>query len=107
MGHWPGPGGVGLLTADEGPLVEPAPEVLRGFELVVQVGDQPCPEARVAEDLRQGVLVLGNRPPSGRGAEVALEVDVAVVEGEGTLPGVEGAASAEGGQRLGVGAGEP
>ena len=39
--HRPTARGVGLLAAYKAPLIEAAPEVLRRFELVIQIRHQP------------------------------------------------------------------
>src|SRR5581483_6290401 len=67
--------GIRLLAADEGPLVEPPPEVLRGFEHVIEIRDETGAEASRPEDLGQGVLRLRDRAPAGRTGKIALEIE--------------------------------
>src|SRR6185369_3926905 len=96
---------IGLLPADEAPLMEAAPEILRRLELVVKVRNQAGPKTVVEEYLRERVLVLGNRAPTGRNAdEIAPDVaKIAVVERISAQSRVDRAARAKRRQRLGIG----
>ena len=96
---------VALLPANPAPFVEAAVEVLGGLELVIGVGYEAGAIALRAQQLRDGVELLLDRPPAGRAHEVSLVMAMAM-EGIDAPSRMQRPPDGQGRQGLRVGAGE-
>src|SRR4051812_5765375 len=89
--------GIGFLPANERPLMESAPEVLRRLELVIEIRDEAGTKSRGFVHFGQRRLRLRNRSPAWRNTdEVALDVaEIAAVERVGAKARVDRSARAQ------------